>query len=101
MFPLPIEIKSGALWLACPSRVVFRQGKQRFLLSDRAGHHYAPGGLLVDYYQYVTAYQEKIRARGENDATMARLVFTDISRKFFRGADASAGTAPERFERVR
>ena len=40
------------------------------------------GGLLVGYYQYVNAYQEKIRARGENDATMATAVFTDISRKF-------------------
>ena len=40
------------------------------------------GGLLVGYYQYLNAYQEKIRARGENDATMATAVFTDISRKF-------------------
>ena len=40
------------------------------------------GGLLVGYYQYLNAYQEKIRARGENDATMATTVFSDISRKF-------------------
>lgn len=40
------------------------------------------GGLLVGYYQYLNAYQDKIRARGESDATMATAVFTDISRKF-------------------
>ena len=73
------QISERCGWRAV--RALFRQGKQRFLLSDRAAHHYAPGRTLVGYYQYVNAYQER-SARGENDETMATAVFTDITRKF-------------------
>ncbi|KRR29718.1 hypothetical protein CQ13_15315 [Bradyrhizobium retamae] len=40
------------------------------------------GGLLVGYYQYLNAYQEKISARAENDVKAATAAFTEISKKF-------------------
>jgi hypothetical protein len=40
------------------------------------------GGLLVGYYQYINAYQEKVRVRAENDVTKATATFTEISKRF-------------------
>jgi len=40
------------------------------------------GGLIVGYYQYINAYQEKVRLRAENDVQMATVAFTEISKKF-------------------
>ena len=40
------------------------------------------GGLLVGYYQYLNAYQEKISARAENDVKTATAAFSEISKKF-------------------
>jgi hypothetical protein len=40
------------------------------------------GSLLVGYYQYLNAYQEKVNARAEADVRLATDAFTDISKKF-------------------
>ena len=40
------------------------------------------GSLLVGYYQYLNAYQDKVNARAENDVRMATAAFTEISKKF-------------------
>jgi hypothetical protein len=40
------------------------------------------GSLLVGYYQYLNAYQDKVNTRAENDVRMATAAFTEISKKF-------------------
>jgi hypothetical protein len=40
------------------------------------------GGLLVGYYQYLNAYEEKVRIRAERDVRTATATFTEISKKF-------------------
>jgi hypothetical protein len=40
------------------------------------------GSLLVGYYQYLNAYQDKVNARGATDVQMATSAFTEISKKF-------------------
>ena len=40
------------------------------------------GSLLVGYYQYLNAYQEKVNARAATDVQMATAAFTEISKKF-------------------
>jgi hypothetical protein len=40
------------------------------------------GGLIVGYYQYLNAYQEKISARAANDVKTATETYTSISKKF-------------------
>ncbi len=40
------------------------------------------GSLLVGYYQYLNAYQDKVNARAENDVRMATAAFAEISKKF-------------------
>lgn len=40
------------------------------------------GSLLVGYYQYLNAYQEKVSARAAADVQMATTAFADISKKF-------------------
>jgi hypothetical protein len=40
------------------------------------------GGLIVGYYQYLNAYQEKISARAANDVKTATESYTNISKKF-------------------
>ena len=40
------------------------------------------GGLFVGYYQHSNAYQEKVRARAENDIKTATDTFTEITKKF-------------------
>jgi hypothetical protein len=40
------------------------------------------GSLLVGYYQYLNAYQEKVNARAATDVQMATTAFTEISKKF-------------------
>jgi hypothetical protein len=40
------------------------------------------GGLFVGYYQYLNAYEEKLRIRAERDVRTATATFTEISKKF-------------------
>jgi hypothetical protein len=39
-------------------------------------------GLIIGYFQYVNAYQEKVRAQAASDMSAAKETFTDISKKF-------------------
>ena len=102
MFPLPDrdQISERCGWRACLGRF-FGRANSAFSYLIGLPIITLLGGLLVGYYQYLNAYQDKIRARGENDATMANDCIQRHFKEVFPGADASAGTALECFERAR